>query len=246
MRSSRSRPAEDAPGWLTATPYAHRGLHGPGRLENSRAAFEAAIEAGFGIELDVQASGDGEAMVFHDYGLARLTEEPGRVDRRTSEELRRVKLIGMDETIPTLCEGLEAIGGRAPVLIEVKAPSPRVGALCRSVAKALEGYDRPAAVMSFNPAVPRWFSSRAPEVVRGLVVSERERRGASGPLQREIAYRWARPQFLAYDVRDLPSPFAARARERGLPILTWTVRTLEQEEAAASHADQIIHELPPR
>lgn len=244
---SPSRPADEAylPGLaeLIARPFAHRGLHGGGRLENSRAAFTAAIDRGFGIELDVQASRDGEAMVFHDYELDRLTTETGRLAARAATELGRVPLRAADETIPTLPEILGLIGGRAPLLIEAKAPDRDVAPLCRAIASALKGYGGPVAVMSFNPEVGRWFSDHAPSVLRGLVVTEERKKGLRGALERFFALRRARPHLLAYDLRDLPSPFAARAR-RSMPVLTWTVRTPGDRERAGRHADQIIHELP--
>lgn len=245
MRSSQSSPIE-APAWLTATPYAHRGLHGPGRVENSRGAFEAAVAAGFGIELDVQLSRDGRAMVFHDYALDRLTDETGKVAERSAAELAAIRLRGQDEGISTLAEILSLIADRGPVLVEVKADRRRVATLCRDVARSLESYKGRAAVISFNPEVGRWFARHAPEVVRGLVVSEENKRGLRGRVERRLALWCARPHFLAYDIRDLPSRFAADARARGRPILTWTVRNARDAEVAAVYADQIIHELPAR
>ena len=239
MRSSRS-----APDWLTARPYAHRGLHAPGRLENSRAAFEAAIAAGFGIELDVQLSRDGEAMVFHDYALDRLTGEPGKLIERSAAELQRVQLLGMDETIPILPEILRLIGGRCGLLIELKAPKNRVSALSGAVERALRDYPGEAAIMSFNPAVGRWFARHAPDVTRGLVVTEEGKGGVRGRLERAFGLAYSGAQFLAYDIRDLPSPFAAAVRRTNRPVLTWTVRVERDEQVAALHADQIIHELP--
>ncbi len=241
MPLSRSRPADPALARLIARPFAHRGLHGQGRIENSRAAFEAAIAQGQGIELDVQASRDGHAVVFHDYDLDRLTTASGKVARRTLAELREVALRETGETIPDLPEILALIDGRAPLLIEIKAPRRVVGPLCRSVREALQGYGGPVAVMSFNPEVGRWFSIHAPQTLRGLVVTEQEKRGPRGELERRLALWRSRPHFLAYDIRDLPSHFAAKARR---PVLTWTVRTGEQRTRAALHADQIIHELP--
>lgn len=232
------------PDWLTERPYAHRGLHRPGRLENSRAAFEAAIAAGFGIELDVQASRDAEAVVFHDYALDRLTEAQGETAGRTLAELQHISLKGQDETIPSLAEALSLILGRVPLLIEIKAPDRHVAPLCRSVLRALDGYQGPAAIMSFNPEAVRWFASHEPDRLRGLVVTEANRKGWRGKAERGLALRRARPDFLAYDIRDLPSAFAAAQRARGLPVLTWTVRDRLGEEAASVHADQIIHELP--
>ena len=245
--SPSSLPDEALPPGLTeliARPFAHRGLHGGGRLENSRAAFAAAIDRGFGIELDVQASLDGEAMVFHDYELDRLTPEKGRVAARTAAELGGIPLRSTTETIPTLAEILRLIGGRTPLLIEAKSPDRNIERLCRSIASDLRDYDGPVAVMSFNPEVGRWFALNANHVLRGLVVTEENKRGWRGDLERRFALRRASPHLLAYDVRDFPSRFAARVRQRSIPVLTWTVRSDGDRARAAEHADQIIHELP--
>ena len=246
MRLSPSAKTDETrrPAWLTAIPYAHRGLHGPGRIENSRAAFEAAIAAGLGIELDVQLSRDGEAVVFHDYELDRLIGMAGRVRKMNLTELQAMSLKGAQENIPSLIEALHLIAGRTPVLIEMKAPGGRVGPLCRSVLCAVAPYAGNAAVMSFNPEVPRWFSRHAPQVTRGLVVTEKGKKGLRGRIERRLSLWRARPDFLAYDIRDLPSRFASAERKRGLPVLTWTVPNRPDQEIAAIHADQIIHELP--
>ncbi|MGZ8310891.1 MAG: glycerophosphodiester phosphodiesterase family protein [Allosphingosinicella sp.] len=226
-------------------PFAHRGLHGFGVVENSPAAFRGAIDGGFGIELDVQASRDGRAMVFHDYELDRLAEAGGRLAERSAAELAAVRLKGSSETIPSLAEVLELIDGRAGLLIEVKSPGRRVDALSRSVADALSGYDGPVAVMSFNPEVPRWFSRHAPDVLRGLVVTEKGRRWR-GTIARHFALWRSRAQFLAYDIRDLPSRFATAQRARGLKVMTWTCRSDEERARASLHTDQVIFEDPAR
>ena len=228
---------------LKALPFAHRGLHGGGFLENSRGAFEAAIAAGHGIELDVRVTRDAHAFVFHDADLDRLTDAAGRFDRHASTELERIVLKGTDETIPSLPEILKLIGGRVPLLIEVKAPDEKVAPICLAVFHALEGYRGAVGVMSFNPEVGRWFSVHASRVTRGLVVTEAGKR-RRGRLKRRLALWRSKPDFLAYDVRDLPSRFAARARARGIPVFAWTCRSAEDEERARLHADQIIHELP--
>jgi glycerophosphoryl diester phosphodiesterase len=227
---------------LTAAPFAHRGLHGPGRIENSRAAFEAAIARGHGIELDVRASRDGEAMVIHDERLDRLAGQPGEVAARSAAELAALRLAGSQETIPPLYEILRLVAGRVPLLIEVKAPDRRVAGLCLAVFRSLAGYRGPVGVMSFNPEVPRWFAVHAPRLLRGLVVTESGRRGIRGRLARHLAFWRARPDFLAYDIRDLPSRFARRHRRRGVPVLTWTVRSEADHCRADRHADQVIYE----
>jgi glycerophosphoryl diester phosphodiesterase len=226
---------------LIARPFAHRGLHGAAAPENSRAAFEAAIEVRHGIELDVQASGDKQAMVFHDEELGRLAEDEGYLRGRSAAELGRIRLRDCAETIPTLPQILALIAGRAPLLIEVKAPGREVGALALAVADALDDYAGPVAVMSFNPQVGHWFARHAPQRLRGLVVTERGRKWRGG-LARRLALWRSKADFLAYDIRDLPSRFAEAQRRRGLPILTWTVRSLKDRAKAAQHSDQIIYE----
>ena len=236
------------PGFLTHTPYAHRGLHGPGMVENSRAAFKAAIAAGHGIETDVQVSKDGVAMIFHDYELDRLTRKTGPVIERKAAKLEKIRFKDSDETIPRLTEMLALVNGRAPVLIELKARSRKVKKLCRSVADALAGYDGEAAVMSFNPEVGRWFARNAPDIVRGLVMTEHDEVTLAarlrGAMRRSLSVFRAGPHFLAYDIRDLPSAFASSLRERGVPVVTWTVRTEGEKACAAEEADQIIYEAP--
>jgi glycerophosphoryl diester phosphodiesterase len=230
---------------LGTFPFAHRGLHGGGRVENSRAAFEAAIAAGHGIELDVQASHDGEAIVFHDEDLERLTGIQGALAAHSAAELASIRLTGAD-TIPSLPDVLRIVASRAPVLIEVKSPDRRVARLCLSVYRALEGYRGPIGVMSFNPEVGRWFRRNAPFVTRGLVVTESGQRGPKGAIERRIASWIAKPDFLAYDIRDLPSRFAAGQRRRGLAVYSWTVRSEADRARAALYADQIIYETPAR
>lgn len=241
-------PPPDRVAWLKGAAFAHRGLHGGGAqgsglVENSPAAFKAAIERGLGIECDVQRSGDGKAMVFHDWELDRLTGESGPVMYRTARQLGAVPLTGSADTIPTLRQLLDLVAGRVPLLIEVKSKRDhRIAALCLAVRRVLEGYRGPHAVMSFDPRVGRWFARHSPQTVRGLVVTEEGARTFSGNLRRHLALWHARPDFLAYDVRDFPSKFAAAQRARGLPVTTWTVRSAESRAAAAEHADAPIAE----
>lgn len=237
-------PAAGRVAFLKAGRFAHRGLHGAGAIENSATAFARAIAIGDGIEMDVQASRDDGAIVFHDATLDRLTGESGAVNARGAVELGRITLAGSADRLETLEQVLARIAGRVPLLIEVKSGDPRPARLALAVRNALEGYRGPAAVMSFNPEVLRWFSDHAPRIVRGLVVTEENGRNWRGALRRRLALWRARPDFLAYDVRDLPSRFAAAQRARGLPVLSWTVRTAEHAAIVAAHADAAIHELP--
>ena len=229
--------------WLRQYVFAHRGKHGHGLVENSPGAFAAAIDAALGIECDVQETADGRAVVFHDADLGRLTAENGAVAERPAAQLNGIVLRGSTDRIPTLRDLLAQASGRAPLLIEIKSRRGRpVSSLCRAVLHDIEGYRGPHAIMSFDPAAPNWFARNAPEVVRGLVVTEAKARTLAGALRRHLALWRARPDFLACDVRDLPSAFAGAQRARGLPVVTWTVSTEALLKRAQAVADAPIAE----
>ena len=236
-------PEPEKVAWLAGHSYAHRGQHGDTIPENSLAAFAAAADRGLGIECDVQRSGDGQPVVFHDWELDRLTRATGPLTERSAAQLGLITLTGSEQTIPTLSRMLTEVAGKVPILIEVKSRGDRrVHALCLAVRGALEGYAGHYAVMSFDPRVSRWFEHYAPHIVRGLVVTEENARTLTGRLRRHLALWHARPDFLAYDIRDLPSRFPAAQRKRGLPLLSWTVKSPELAERAARYVDAPIAE----
>jgi glycerophosphoryl diester phosphodiesterase len=229
--------------WMAGCDYAHRGLHGAGVPENSPTGFALAIERGMGIECDVQRSSDGQAMVFHDFELDRLTGEAGLVSARSAAQLGRIVLLGSQDPIPSLRQLLDQIAGQVPLLIELKSShSRRYAALCLAVRRVLEGYQGPHAVMSFDPRMVRWFAIHAPMTVRGLIVTEEDDKALVGQIRRRLSLWHSRPHFIAYDIRDLPSRFAATQRLRGLPLLTWTVSSAELRERAEACADAPIAE----
>jgi glycerophosphoryl diester phosphodiesterase len=239
--------------WLTARPVAHRGLHDArtGVIENTSSAFAAAIAAQYGIECDLQVSADGEAMVHHDERLGRLTDAEGRLDQRTANELKRFPFKETADRMITLGDLCDLVAGRSPLLVELKS---RFDGDCRLVSRAaavLQGYDGPAALMSFDPDVIAALRQIAPRLTRGMVAQGQYRHPEWDQLtskrKRDLAWfghAWrTRPQFIAYSVRDLPAmaPFLGR-RILGLPILAWTVRSDAERTRAARHADQIIFE----
>lgn len=230
-------------GWLSGVTYAHRGLHGSGKVENSTGAFAAAIAAGLGIECDVQRTADGRAVVFHDWDLDRLTVATGPVAAHSVADLSRFELRGANEAIPTLRDLLELVAGQVPLLIELKSLQERpVSPLCRAVLRDLEGYRGRHAVMSFDPRVSRWFAGHSPATVRGLVVSEANARTFGAGVRRRLSLWRSKPDFLAYDVRDLPSRFAAAQQARGMPILTWTVSSRASAQTGTEWAQSCIAE----
>lgn len=235
--------------FLTRHGYAHRGLHGTGGpLENSLPAFAAALEQGYGVECDVHLSADNDAFIVHDDRLDRLTEETGAVAERSSANLASIALRGDNGFIPRLSALLDMAAGRAPVLVELKAGRGKsVTPLCEAVwrdIRACAGQQggKGVAVMSFHPDVPRWFAAHAPDVVRGLIITEEGRKGRAHDLFRSLMLAWARADFIACDVRDLPSAFVRRQRRNGLPVLSWTVREAAQWQLVGEEADAPIFE----
>lgn len=238
-------------GWLTARPVAHRGLHGlePGIVENLPSAFQAAIDGNYAIECDLQLSSDGEAMVFHDATLDRLTERTGKVASHTAAELKKVAFKTSTDKMQTLGEFLDQVAGRVTPVIELKIKSGDEGPLEQRTTQVLADYKGPAAVMSFNPRSMGWFAANAPDIVRGqLSTGYDEGSALTMPrLQRfalrHMLYNWqSRPHFIGFDINRLPQWSVTARRRLGLPVLTWTVRTDAHRDTAARYADQIIFE----
>lgn len=239
--------------WLTARPIAHRGLHDASRgiIENTAGAVRAAIEANYGIEVDVQPSGDGEAMVHHDDVLGRLTEGEGRLDQFTAAELKRVPFRGSGEHMMTLGELCDLVGGRVTMLVELKSRFDGDAQLPSRVATVLSGYGGPVAPMSFDPRQLAWLRQKSPRLPRGIVAAKYRphpywdlmpawMRYGMGYL---ITALTSQPQFVAYAVANLPAlaPLVAR-HVFGIPLLTWAVRSEAERQVAARWADQMIFE----
>ena len=239
---------------LLTRPIAHRALHDAsgGRPENSRAAVGAALEHGYGIEIDVQLTSDDQAAVFHDYALERMTGREGLVRERSMPELASIALKGSNETIPDLAEVLGLVAGRVPLLIEIKdwdgTFGSDVGSLEGAVAKALARYDGPAAVMSFNPHSVAAMQTLAPGVPRGLVTCAFHEKEWPMPRARrtELAeipdYEPTSASFISHDIRDLECTRVLELRQSGASILCWTVRSAEEERRARAIAANVTFE----
>ena len=233
---------------LAARPFAHRGLHTPGGpVENSIAAFDAAIAKGLGIELDIRLTSDGTAVVFHDEELDRLTGESGRVAERSARALSQIKLTGTEQGIMALQDVLLHIGGRVPLLIEAKCgKGQNPEAVAMAVRRAMEGYVGPLGVMSFHPTIPSWFASHFPGILNGLVMTEESGKDiaswrTSGPA-RLLTMKRSGAKFLAYDIRSFPSKLVEHFRTPKTRVFTWTVRTADEVATARAHTDQMIVE----
>ena len=236
-------------------PIAHRALHDitDQRPENSRAAIRAAIEAGFGIEIDLQLSSDGRAMVFHDYDLKRLTGQSGPIQQITAAQAQALHLLhSQDEGIPTFDEALDLVAGRAPLLIEIKdqdgAMGENIGQLEADTVRTLQGYDDPVALMSFNPNSVAELKQIAPHLPRGIVTGLYDPKVELLPtavcdhLRTIPDFDRVGASFISHEVTDLDRPCVAELKAKRVPILCWTVRSVEQEAEARTISDNVTFE----
>jgi glycerophosphoryl diester phosphodiesterase len=238
--------------WLTARPIAHRGLHDAahGIVENTTSAVAAAVAAGYGIEVDLQASRDDEAMVHHDDALGRLTDGSGRLADLTAADLRHVSFRATADRMMTLGDLCDLVAGRVTLVLEIKSRFDTDDRLAARVVRVLAAYAGPVAVMSFDPHVVAGLRRMAPRLRRGIVAERRldhadgrampawQRLGMAHLLHAPVT----RPDFVAYRVDDLPAPATTLARRLGAAVLTWTVRTPAQRRRAETFADQMIFE----
>jgi glycerophosphoryl diester phosphodiesterase len=248
----RSHAQHASSDWLTARPIAHRGLHDAahGIVENTASAVAAAVAAGYGIEVDLQISRDGDAMVHHDDALGRLTDGSGRLADKSAADLRQVPFRATADRMMTLGELCDLVGARATLVLELKSRFDRDARLIARVVAVLASYRGPVAAMSFDPYVVAGLRRAAPHLRRGIVAERRfdhaEWRGMTSWQRRGMAHLLhapvTRPDFVAYRVDDLPAPATRLASLFDMLVLTWTVRTPAQRERAAQWADQMIFE----
>lgn len=242
-----------APDWLTARPVAHRGLHdiSHGIVENTPSAIRAAVEHGFSIEIDVQRTADGEAIVHHDEALGRLTDGDERLSALSAARLKQVAFRQTADRMITLGELCDLVASRSVLVVEIKSLFDGNLTLVSRVADILRAYKGPAVAMSFDPEQVAALRHSAPDIVRGIVAQRRYddghwKQASSAQRRRMTTLRHAletRPHFVAYSVNDLPAPAPWIARHLfGCPLLTWTVRTADQQSRAARYADQMIFE----
>jgi glycerophosphoryl diester phosphodiesterase len=242
-----------APDWLTARPVAHRGLHNRARgiVENMPSAVAAAVAGNFSIEVDLQLTADGEAMVHHDDVLGRLNEGNAALLTLTSAELQQVAFKDTADRMMTLRDLCDLVAGRVALVLEVKSHYDGDRKLVARIAEVLSSYRGPVVAMSFDPDQVMALRQLAPTLPRGIVAQRRY--GDTDWTKLSAAQRHdmtalrhgfrTQPDFVAYAVNDLPAPAPWLARNIfGCPLLTWTVRTPEQRQRAAAHADQMIFE----
>ena len=230
--------------------YAHRGLHDEKKNipENSLAAFKRAVDAGYGIELDVQLTKDRIPVVFHDFTLERMTGQKGKVYEYTLEELKKFRLLDTEEQIPTFEEFLKLVDGKVPLIIEYKVEWMDF-TVCPIVDAMLQSYNGRYVIESFNPLALSWYRKNRNDVIRGQLADRFKRKdGFKGPLYfflKHLCLNWVtRPDFIAYNHENAPGElgFACATKFFKAKPVAWTIRSQAELDAAKEHFDIFIFE----
>ena len=237
LRGRRGHPGlKDLQGWL----YAHRGLHNENRPENSMAAFRAALEAGYGVELDVHLLSDGNLAIMHDSSLKRTAGADVLLESLTTEQLKDYHLGGTEETIPTFREVLDLFDGKVPLIVELKCANGNYAQLCEATCKMLDSYNGVYCLESFDPRCTLWLKKNRPELIRGQL-------SENYYLYPQIPVPWylkliltcqlenflLLPDFVAYKYSDRKrlDNFIVR-KIWGVPGVSWTIRSQEELDTA--------------
>lgn len=225
---------DDLKGWC----YAHRGLHGEGRPENSMAAFRAALDGGYGIELDVHLLADGELAVIHDSLLERTTGMPGRIEELTVGDLENYCLEGTGETIPTFRQVLDLFAGKAPLIVELKAENGNHAALTETACNMMADYEGLYCMESFDPRCVAWLRKNRPEIVRGQLAENYFKSNSKLPvylkflLSNHLLNLSTRPDFVAYRFADRHDTLSNSVCKTHMAGVSWTVKTQEEFDSA--------------
>lgn len=232
--------------WLIARPIAHRGFHGGRTIENSEAAFAAAIAHNYSIECDVQLSADSEALVFHDDTVDRLLEGKGAVNQFTAREIKNMAFKGGTDRVQTLAELAEQVAGRATLVIELKTLWNNDSRIAQRALEVLQDYNGPHALMSYDPSLILHVAGASPRTTRGIIGE----RSASDtyqtlPFAENLSLRrmanltQTKPHFISYYYPDLKCRPVAHFRAAGKPVITFTIRNRQQESEARRYCDQV-------
>ena len=231
--------------WLVKQKIAHRGLHDEVSPENSLSAFKKAVEKGYAIETDVQMTADGILLAFHDEILDRMTDGKGLISQKNFNEICNYTLKNSEEKIPLLSEVLSLVGGKVPLLIEIKSHK-NIRAEEEKIKAMLKKYDGQYAFQSFNPFIVKWFKDNMPDVKSGVLSSFFKDVKLSVFQKIILKNLWlnklTKPDFVSYNVDDAAN-FKKLTKIKGtLPILFWTVRSTEQMQLVSEKCDNIIFE----
>ena len=248
---TRFTPQMRALEWLTARPIAHRGLHrlGDGIVENTATAFAGALQHNYAIECDLQLTADNEAVVFHDETLERVTNDSGWVKHHTARALKTVTFKHGGDCIQTFSELLEQVAGRVTLVVELKSHFDGNTTLATRALDVLANYNGPHCLMSFDPDMIAAVAAQSPDTVRGITADRTtDSYYRMLPFAKRMNLRHfkhlekTRPHFISYHFRDLPFAPVQAIRAAGHPIITWTIRTKDEERQALRYSDQVTFE----
>ena len=255
-----ARPGPEMHALLKGRKFAHRGYfdNRTDAPENSLKAFKAAVDRGYGIEMDIHLASDGEVVVFHDDTLARMCGVAKTVGDLSLPEIKKLHLLATEEEIPTFAEFLALVDGRVPLLVEFKTGHPGssdVAPLCAAAARLLDVYRGAYLVESFDAEVLAWFRKNRPAVMRGQLAlgfatyaKALGKKGAEAiPRRRRRMLSWllynyrSRPHFISYRFED--AGLALRlCRALGAMVSVWTVRSLADSARLLEEYDAVIFE----
>ena len=241
LAPGRATKGQKAPFW--GRNFAHRGLHSRDKSvpENSLKAFALASEAGYGMELDVQLTRDGQVVVFHDDTLDRVCGIHGRVDDYTFAELQKFPLCGTAERIPLFSDVLNTVAGRGAIICELKTAGKKNRELCRKTYDLIAAYPGEICIESFDPRIVAWFRFHAPELLRGQLATDTysDRSALQAFLLSHCLMNFlARPQFIAYKLTR--RPLSVRLAEAlGAMKVAWTSHEPKNEKGQ----DAVIFEF---
>ena len=233
--------------WLVDTFICHRGYHSGDSTcpENSMKAFERAAQGGFAVELDVQLLADNEIVVFHDVNTSRMIGVDRMMENCGADQVRKMRLLGSDQSIPLFDDVLDLIRGAVPLLIELKNFG-KAGMPEQVLLEKLKGYRGPFAIQSFNPRTIVFLKAHAPLIPRGQLSGSFEDIELTGYRKFLVRYLLTnpltRPHFMSYEAMCLPTWITSNLLRRGVPILGWTVQSHAQYQQVKRYCDNIIFE----
>ena len=224
-----------------ASHYAHRGYHDKPEIpENSMAAFRRAVEYGLPSEFDVHLIADGSLVIFHDDDLERQTGVRGSIESYDISKLRKLRLEGTDEVIPTFDEVLELYEDTGlPLLIELKCVKGNHKALARAVADRLDRYKGEYVIESFDPRALIEYRKLRPDVIRGQLSQNFFKNSEGLPFYQVVLLtnlmlnRLTKPDFIAYKFEDRNNNvLRSLIGRKGYDEVSWTIKSVDEFRTA--------------
>lgn len=234
--------------FLKTWKFAHRGLHNisKGIPENSETSFTEAIKNGYGIELDIRLTKDKKYVCFHDQSLKRMAGINKNVNEYSYDELKIINLLDSNETIPLFTDILKIVNSKVPLLIEVKSEKNFKTDLHNFV-KIMDSYKGEFAVFSFDPKIVMWFKKNKPSFIRGQITSyfhenDKMPRFVKFLMKKLVSNSLTKPDFISYNLDNLPNKYANKAKKQGLTVISYTARTQAQYDNVLLYYDNVVFE----